>query len=782
MSDPAGDRGKTGYIGQPLPRVEDRRLITGAGRYTDDISAPGQVWAAFVRSPYPHAEIAGIDTAAAAAMPGVLAVLTGADYVADGHVGVRHRPNPAAALDHTKRAFAELVVDLPHLPFPTDRARHGGEPVAMVISETRAAAQDAAEAVEVEWRPLDAVPTIDAARAPDAPLLWEEAPGNVCVEEHEGDAARVAKLFDAAAHVVRHRFPTSRLVTAQMEPRSMLAEPDPGTGELVLTAGSQGSLRLKLCLAEALGLAPDKLHVVCPDVGGGFGTRSMVYPEMVGVTWAALKLGRAVKWTSDRSEAFLTDYQGRDLTLDAALALDAEGHILAYRVDMLGNIGAHTVAFVPISNASRILTTVYDIADVALRVRGVMTNSVPTSPFRGAGRPEAHFALERLLDMAARKIGLDRIEIRRRNMVQRAQLPYRSAMGLNYDSGDFIGNLDRVLDLSDWAGHPARRADAAARGKLSGIGVASYIESPVGDPRERVTLTVEAGGRVDLVAGTQSTGQGHETSFAQVAADLLGVPFEAVRFRGGDTRFVGIGGGSHSDRSMRLVGSLLVEASGEIVAAGRVACAEIWGVEPAEVAFEDGRFQAPGANRALSLIELADMLDEEAPARLTATKDFIGRMPAHPTGCAVCEVEIDPETGVVEIVRHSTVDDVGRPINPLIVDGQVHGGIVQGVGEALIEGCIYDPESGQLLTGSFMDYGMPRADMLPSFSVELAEDPTAGNPLAIKGGGEAGITPAIAAISNAIVDALKHHGVTHVDLPATPERVWRALQGGDADG
>jgi carbon-monoxide dehydrogenase large subunit len=353
-------------------------------------------------------------------------------------------------------------------------------------------------------------------------------------------------------------------------------------------------------------------------------------------------------------------------------------------------------------------------------------------------------------------------------------------MGLTYDSGDFAGNMDRALALSDWAEHAGRRNQAAVRGRLGGIGLANYIESPVGDPRERVRLTVGAGGTVDLVTGTQSTGQGHETSFAQVTADLLGVPFEAIRVHGGDTRLVGMGGGSHSDRSMRLVGTLLVDAAAEIVAQGRAACAELWGVGVDEVAFEDGCFRAPGANRALSLLELADMLDDGARARLAATQDFAGRLPAHPTGCAVCEVEVDPETGTVEIVRYTTVDDVGRPINPLIVDGQVHGGIAQGIGEALIEACVFDPETGQPLAGSFMDYGLPRADMLPPFTVELAEDPTAGNPLAVKGGGEAGITPAIAAVANAIVDALRDFEVEHVDLPATPERVWRAMQGGNA--
>ncbi|MEJ2122009.1 MAG: xanthine dehydrogenase family protein molybdopterin-binding subunit [Alphaproteobacteria bacterium] len=763
------------YIGRPIPRIEDERLVAGAGRYTDDVALPGQLHAHFVRSPYPHAQIGEIDRRAAAEAAGVIAVLTAEDYTADGLRGIAHRPNPAGAVDHRERAFdPDNVVDLPHWPLAEERARHLGEPVAVIIASTKAQALDAAELLQIDYTPLDAIVAIDDAMATGAPILWEDALGNLCVDETFGDPDEVGRIFEGASHTVRLTFQSSRIVNCQMEPRSAIAASDTETGELNVIAGSQGVIRYRDGLREVLDLPEDRLHVVCPDVGGGFGPRSFLYPEVVVVAWAARRLGRPVRWTADRGEAFLADYQGRDMRFEAALALDESGRILALDIDMALNVGAHTVAFVPLANASRIVTTAYDIPAVALRARGVLTNTVPTSPYRGAGRPEATFAIERLIDLAAQRFGFDRIELRRRNLIPRDRLPYRNAMGLTYDSGDFLGNMERALALSDWSGAADRRRGTQSQGKLLGIGVANYVESPVGDPREQVTLSVRSDGTVDLVTGTQSTGQGHETTFAQVAADQLGVPLEAIRLRGGDTRLVTMGGGTHSDRSMRIAGTLILETAEKIIARARAACAQHWGMPPDAIQFDDGLLRDPGTNRTLSLLELAEALGPEQEDQLSASSSFVGRIPAHPTGCAVCEVEIDIETGALRITRYSTVDDVGRVVNPLIVDGQVHGGIVQGVGETLLEGVAHD-ETGQVLTGSFLDYALPRADDVPAFTIELREDPTPGNPLAIKGGGEAGITPASAAIVNAVVDALSKYGVEHIETPITSERIWRAL-------
>jgi carbon-monoxide dehydrogenase large subunit len=486
-----------------------------------------------------------------------------------------------------------------------------------------------------------------------------------------------------------------------------------------------------------------------------------------------------VKWTSDRSEAFLTDYQGRDLVTTARLALSRDGRMHAISFDHVGGVGGQTVTYVPLSNAYRVATTVYDVPLMHLRVRGVMTNTVPTAPFRGAGRPEATFVLERLIDMAAAKLGLDRVELRRRNLIKRKSLPYRTASGLLYDSGDFTGNMKRVLEAADWKGFSARRRAAKKRGRLAGIGISNYVETPVGIPHERVEVTVTPSGVVELAVGTQSTGQGHETTFAQVMADQLGVRPEDIKFIGGDTSAVASGGGTHSDRSMRLAGTLMVQASTDVVAQARTVAAKLLEVAESAINFADGLFVTPNSNRRLTIFDVAQALKEN-PAllpgqKLHAKAVFTGRMPAYPTGAAVCEVEIDPDTGATEITRYTSIDDAGQAINPMILHGQVHGGIAQGVGQALLEEMSYS-KSGQVLTGSFMDYGMPRAHGLPSFDIALAEDPTEGNPLRVKGGGEAGITPALAVVMNAIVDALSIYGIEHIDMPATPYRIWAAIQ------
>jgi len=758
-------------IGKPLPRVEDLRLLTGKGRYTDDIQPAGAAWMCVVRVPHAHARIAAIHTGAAAAAPGVLTVLTAADYRADGHTGMGHVAVPTTAHDAFKPSVVPTpdkpVFDQPHWPLAEDRVRYPGEGVAIVVAETQAQARDAAELVEVDVEELPAATSIPAALAEGAPQIWPEAKRNTAFRTGFGDEDAMKRAFAGAALVIEHEFHNSRVANAQMEPRSAIGVYEGGITRLI--SGSQGVSRQKMVLAQALGIAPDKVQVVCPDVGGGFGPRSNLYPEQVLVCWAARRIGRAVRWTSDRSEAFLTDYQGRDMIVRAALALNADGRILALRAELLGNIGAHTVTFVPLFNSYRVLTNVYDIPAAYAELCGVLTNTVPTAPYRGAGRPEATHVIERLLDMAARRLKLDRVEIRRRNMIAKSALPYRNPMGLNYDSGDFRGNMQTALDRADWSGFAARREASLQRGRRRGIAVANYIEAPVGAPRERVVVTVRRDGSVEIVSGTQSTGQGHETSFAQVIADYLGVPFERIRLVTGDTSVVTVGGGTHSDRSMRIAGTLLVKAATDLIERGRALAAPLLNASPADLTFAEGRFHAPHSDRSLSLLDLAR--DQE----LAALAEFSGRIPAHPTGCAVCELEVDPETGVVDILRYTTVDDVGQAINPLIVDGQTHGGIVQGVGQALSETIALEPATGQVLSGSFMDYGMPRADRLPSFEVVLAEDPTSGNPLRVKGGGEGGITPATAVVINALVDALAAYGIEDIQMPATPLRVWRAI-------
>jgi carbon-monoxide dehydrogenase large subunit len=783
----SGALGATGpYIGRPLPRFEDLRLVTGKGRFTDDQSLPGQTYGVFVRSPHAHARILEIDGTAARALPGVIAILTAVDYKADGRDGVEQVPNPSDVINYKESAFRDRpdrpVADLPHWPFAEDRARFPGEAVALVVAETLAQARDGAEAVEVDYAPEPAVTDLLDALAPGAPLLWPEIPDNIAFEAEFGDKAATEAAMAAADLVVEHRFRNQRIANAQMEPRAALGAYDAATDRWTFISGSQGVARQRQSLAQALKVPAERIRVVSQDVGGGFGARTMVYPEQLAVLWAARMVGRPVKWTSDRTEAFLTDFQGRDMVTEARLALDRSGRILGYAVRNLGNVGAHTLSYVPLNNGYRVLTTVYDVPAAHVTLAGIMTNTVQTGPYRGAGRPEATFVMERMLDIAARRLGLDRIEIRRRNLVKHDQLPYRSPMGLTYDSGDFAGNMERALEVADWQGFATRREAAAARGRLAGIGVANYIESPVGAPHERVEVTVKADGTVDAVVGTQSTGQGHETSFAQVLADGLGVRPDQVRLLTGDTAVVRAGGGSHSDRSMRLAGTLMVQASAEIVALGSKVAAALLGVDAAAIAFKDGLFQTVSQNRRFSLFDVAQAIETDAslpdalrkPLATVAT--FTGRIPAHPTGAAICELEVDPETGTVAITRYTSVDDVGQPINPLILHGQVHGGIAQGVGQALCEGMAYDPESGQVLSASFMDYGMPRADMLPSFQVEMTEDPTAGNPLRVKGGGESGITPALAAVGNAVADALAPLGIEHVEMPASPHRVWQAIR------
>ena len=723
------------YIGQPLPRIEDDRLLTGRGRFTDDEAEARQAWCAFVRSPHAHARIAAIHAARAARATGVLAVLSGADYEADGLKPIDHVPNPIDMHDIAKRAF-DNPRQWPHWPLARDEVRHVGEPVVAVIAETLDQARDAADSIEIDYRPLAAEET-------------------VCFDYAFGDAAATEAALARAAHVLRHEFPIQRVANCQLEPRSALGVH--GAGGYTLYTGCQGPVLLRALLSRVLG--SEQVRVVTRDVGGAFGPRTYLQPEQITVLWAAQRLGRPVRWTSSRSEAFLSDFQGRDATIKAALGVDVQGRIVGYEFHARGNVGAHTVSFVPLNNLRNILTTAYRVPAVSVRVQAVSTNTVPAVPYRGAGRPEAHHAIERLLDLAASKLGIDRAEIRRRNLVTKRELPYRTPTQLVLDAVDFPGYMQRALEVADYEGFAARKRGAR---RPRGIGIANYVESPVGAPRERIELHATKAG-VEIVSGTHSTGQGHETSFVQVAADQLQLPMDKIRLSTGDTGFVKAGGGSHSDRSLRFAGTLIVAASRQLIEAGRQAAASKLEVRADDLVYEKGVFRVAGTDRSAALLDVAPLAAEE---------EINARIPVTPGGCAVCEVEVDPDTGIVELLRYVTVDDVGQAVNPAIVHGQAHGGIAQGVGQALMEGVAFDADE-QVLTGSFMDYAFPRADQLPSFDTALAEEPTTNNPLRVKGGGEGGVVPATAAVINAVCDAL---GIEDIAMPASPHRVWQAMQ------
>ena len=769
-------------IGKPILRKEDSRLVTGAGCYTDDVTLPGQLYACLVRSPHAHAAIRGIDGADALKVPGVIAVLTGADAAQDGLNPIPHRPVPTNPheVPLTSRDGSPFFIAL-HSPLPTDRARFAGEPVAMVVAETPAAARDGVERVHVEWAPLPAAITAADATAARAPSVWDACASNLCVDSEAGDAAATDAAFARAAHVVRLETRVNRVTGVPMEPRAVLGDYDAASGRYTVYTGSGGSWRIQSDVAGTLGVPTAAVRVIARDIGGNYGTRNSCYPEQALVAWAARRLGRPVKWTGDRRESMLTDYQARDLVSHAELALDADGRFLALRAVNTSNVGAHSVSFIPLAKGVAVLPSVYAIPVAFIHGRAVLTNTVPTTPYRAAGRPEVMFVIERLIDLAARRHGFDRVALRRRNLVPATAMPYRNPLGLVYDSGDYADAQDRVVTLADWAGFEARRAEARRRGRYRGIGLANYIELNTGMPRERTEITVRPEGRIDVVLGTLSSGQGHETSFAQLVVEWFGVGLEQVRLITGDTDLMPVGGGSHSGRSMRLGAVVMAKASDQIVDKGRAVAAWMLEAAAADVEFAARRFTVTGTDRSVDLFEVAAAAARaDAPDALRGTlagmSDETMAVPSYPYGCAICEVEVDPETGVVEIVRHTTVDDVGRAVNPLILHGQTHGGIAAGVGQALMELCHYDA-AGQMTSATFMDYAIPRADALPSFTTEISEVPSTSNPLGLRGGGEGGTTPALGAVVNAIVDALAELGVEHVEMPATPERVWRAMNG-----
>ena len=770
------------FIGKPLPRKEDERLITGKGRFTDDFNLDGQAYAVMVRSPYPHARIVAIDAAPAKQMPGVLGAYTGADCAADRLKPIPHDPLPKTKYDMKLTGPGGGAVFVgPHVLLPADKARHVGEAVAMVVAETKAQAMDAAEAVAVNYEELPFVLHSENAMRPGAPLLWDEAPNNVTIDTIFGNVAATDQAFARAAHVVAKDFHVGRVTGVPLEPRAALGHYDAATGRYTLYAGSGGAVRQKHELEMVLGIAADSLRVLSHDVGGNFGTRNRVFVEFGLVLWASRKIGRPVKFTATRSEAFLSDYQGRDLVTKVELALDAGGRFLAMRATNISNVGARCVSLSPLSKGAGLIPGSYAIPATTLRAMAVFTNTMPTQAYRSSGRPEVTYAIERLVDAAADKLGIDRIELRRKNLVAPAAMPYRNSVGMLYDSGRYEENMDWAMDIADWKGFPARRREAARRGKLLGLGLANYVESSIGAPREQARITVQPQGHVDVVIGTQPAGQGHETSFAQVISDLLHVPADSVRIILGDTDVVRVGGGSHSGRSMRHAATVFSKAAVELIDKGKAIAAAVLGSAPESISFTAGRFAARDTNRTFDFLELAreaasHKLPEALKDGIAVVTDNEMHDPVFPNGTAICEVEIDPDTGALAITRYASIDDVGRCINPLIVHGQTHGAIVQGVGQAICEQVYLDPDSGQPLTGSLMDYGMPRADMVPSFQTEIAEVLSPTNPLGIKAGGEGGTTAAPAAVVSAILDALREVGVRDVPMPATPFAIWTAIQ------
>jgi aerobic carbon-monoxide dehydrogenase large subunit len=770
-------------IGQPVRRREDLRLVRGGGRYTADENLPGQVYAVMVRSPHAHARLRLIATDKAKAAPGVLAVFTGEDCIAAGLKPIPHKPwspHPAEAVLRNKGGAAPF--EAPHFPLPADKAHFVGEALAMVVAETVHAAKDGAEQIEIDYDVLPAVVETVAAARQDAPRVHDSAQSNVCFDSELGDAAATDAAFARAAHVTRFETWVQRVTGVPMEPRAALAEFDKVTGRYTVYAGNGGAVRLKNDLATMLDVPPEKIRVLMQDVGGNFGTRGMIYAEFALVAWAAKKLGRPVKWIIERHESFLSDYQARDLVVEAELALDDKGKFLAMRGSNLGNLGAHTTNFSMVQKGVQMMSSIYRMPAAHFRARATLSHTSPTRPYRSAGRPEVIFVMERLIDLAARECGYDRVSIRRRNLVTEKELPYKNPFGVEYDNGDYIGGMDWALRLGDWAGFKRRRAEAKKRGKYRGIGVGNYVDISSGVPREKAEITVSPDGFVELVIGIVSQGQGHETSFAQLVTEWLGVPIESVRFVSGDTDRVTVGGGAHSGRGMRLGSIVIKKSSDGIIEKGMSIAEHLLETSVADIEFKNGRFAVKGTNHAVGLFDVARAaaertdLPEDLSGPLYAACDETVLDAAFPYGAHVCEVEVDPDTGHVKLINYVAIDDVGRAVNPLIIHGQVHGGIAQGVGQALLEHAHYDPESGQLLSASLMDYAMPRASDLVNYVTELSEVPSSTHPLGIRPAGEGGTVPALAVVINAIVDALSEFGVRHVEMPATPEKVWRAIQ------
>src|SRR5437868_9479044 len=768
-------------VGQSVRRIEDPRLLQGFGRYADDVSLPHQAYAVVVRSPHAHAAIRSIDPSAARAAAGVLAVFTGADLAADG---IGDLPTDKSR----KRRDGSPAFATPRPALVRDRVRHVGDPVALVVAQTIEQAVDAAELVAIDYAPLPAVAaTADAMRA-GAPAVWAEVPDNIAFVWEAGKKDETVRAIAGAAHVTKLDYVVTRVAAAPMEPRGAVGEWDRRTGRYTLHTGIQAPHGLRTLLADQVFKIPQShLRVVTGEVGGSFGMKSGVYPEVVLVLWAAKRLGRPVKWTSDRREGFVTDEHGRDNVSTAELALDANGKFLALRVAIALDIGAYLTprSAGPGTNNVGGIAGVYTTPAIHVQTTGVYSHTTPTGPYRGAGRPEATYAIERVIDVAARELGLDPVELRRRNLIPPSAMPFKTGLVFTYDCGDFARGMDMALSLADHAGFAKRRAQAREQGKLRGLGIANAIEV-AGGPYTAVNpdtaeIRVNPDGSVTLFAGSTTMGQGNDTAFTQIVAERLGVPPSRVQVLSGDTDALGAGRGNGGSGALTVGGSAVLRATDKVIERGRRIAAHLLEAAPEDVALRDGMFAVAGTDRGVTFAEVARAayVPKQLPAGMepgfSETAAFTPPAVTFPNGCHVCEVEIDPATGVVRIVRHTVVDDVGRIVNPMLVKGQIHGGVVQGLGQGLFEPLVYD-ESGQLLAGSFMDYAMPRADDVPSFEVDSVEVPTRVNPLGAKGVGEAGTVGALPALMNAVNDALAPLGIRHLDMPVTAERVWRAIR------
>jgi carbon-monoxide dehydrogenase large subunit len=771
----AFDMNKYG-VGQPVRRTEDPVLVQGQGRYTDDLNLPNQAHAVFVRSRNGHGIIKKIDTETARGMPGVLAVYTGHDLAAYGTM--------KCVVPFKNRDGSEMKKP-PRHSLHTDKVRFVGDPIAVVVAETTMQAKDAAEAVEIEIEELPSVTKLSEAAKPGAPQLYEDVPNNIALDYLYGDSAKVAEAFAKAAHVTKLHLVNSRLVVNAMEPRAAIASYDKATSRYTMNIGCQGAFGMKAQLVDILGVKPEQVHVLTGNVGGSFGMKAAVYPEYVPILHAARELGRPVKWTADRFESFVSDHHGRDHEFTGELALDEKGKFLACRFTGYGNTGAYLGPVSPLMSTLNIVkntVSVYKVPLVEVATKVVFTNTMMVSAYRGAGRPEGNYYMERLIDRAAEEMGIDRFALRKRNQIKPSEIPYKASSGMQYDSGDFPAIFERAMDVADVKGFKQRKREAKKRGKLRGLGLGSYLEVTAPPNKEMGGIRFEKNGDVTIITGTLDYGQGHAAPFAQVLSSKLGVPFEKIKLLQGDSDELLAGGGTGGSRSMYASGTAIVEGADIVIDKGKQVAGFVLEASAGDIEFANGRFTIAGTDRSIGIMELAEKLNgglkvpEGVPNSLSVKHVTPDPSPSvFPNGCHVAEVEIDPDTGVIDLVSYKSVNDFGTIINPLLVAGQVHGGVVQGIGQALMENTAYD-EDGQLLTGSFMDYAMPRASDLPEIGFVSHPVPASTNPLGVKGCGEAGCAGALTSVMNAIVDALSDYGIANIEMPATPERVWQAIE------
>jgi carbon-monoxide dehydrogenase large subunit len=769
-------------VGQPVRRKEDDTLVRGKGKYTDDFNLPDQAYAWIVRSSHAHGILRGIDAGPAKAMPGVLGVWTGTDFAAAGY-------GPFTCALPLKSRDGTPLKQTNRLALMTDKVRYVGDPVAVVVAETLAQARDAAEAVVLDIEPLPAVTDPELAAKPGAPQLYDHIPDNVALDYHFGDAAKVEAAFAGAAHVTKLDIVNTRVAVVAMEPRAALASYDKASERFTIQVPTQGVVANRINLAKNILKVPnDKVHLLTANVGGSFGMKNVNYPEYVCILHAAKALGRPVKWTDERSTSFLSDSHGRAQKIHCELALDAEGRFLAVKVSGYGNLGAYItgVAPQPLSlNIGKNLASVYRTPLMTIDIKTVLTNTTLMGAYRGAGRPEANYFMERLIDRAADEMGINPLTMRKRNFIRPAQMPFNASSGMTYDSGDFQSVFNKALEISDHANFARRKKESRKRGKLRGIAVGSYLEVTAPPGVELGKIVFEDDGAVTLITGTLDYGQGHATPFAQVLSAQLGIPFERIKLVQGDSDLVHAGNGTGGSRSITASGMAIVEASRLVIEKGKRAAAHLMEAAEADIEFADGRFTIAGTDRAIDIIELARRMREgQMPDGVPSSLDVDHTTQAvpstFPNGCHVAEVEIDPETGIVQIVRYTGVNDFGTIVNPMLVAGQLHGGVAQGIGQALMECVSYDA-SGQPITGSFMDYALPRAEDIPLMEIADHPVPATSNPLGTKGCGEAGCAGSLSTLVNAVLDALSEYGITHIDMPLTPERVWRAIRDAKAN-